>query len=279
MAKNNVEITQDDLYAARIFFNSALPLLKVIVESEPKFGNKFKGKSFVFQVSAAYDKAEGGKMATHFVVEDGAWTVKLNEVHANPDLEFAFPNLRNFNIFFSGKGMPMPKIIGLSKLGLLVKILMTLLRMAGLLQLTEAPKTAEDQAMLVKLYFYLLPNGISQLNKAGHPEIKKFTEPSPDRAYAYAVTGFPELQAWLRVKAGNSKAGRGEYQRSKPFLCMRFDSPMHALDILMEKGDMVEYIAKGYLTIEGAPEFGAALGNLMFTVAYYAQGKFLTEAK
>ena len=49
MAKE-VKITQDDLYAARIFFYSALPLLKVIAESEPKYGDKFKGKSFVYNI-------------------------------------------------------------------------------------------------------------------------------------------------------------------------------------------------------------------------------------
>ncbi|MEG1017359.1 MAG: hypothetical protein RSE36_06065, partial [Oscillospiraceae bacterium] len=68
-------VTQNDLYAARIFFNSALPLLKVVVESKPELAKKFAGKSFVFQVSALYDKAESGKMATHFVVKDGKFEV------------------------------------------------------------------------------------------------------------------------------------------------------------------------------------------------------------
>lgn len=278
MAKE-VKITQDDLYAARIFFYSALPLLKVIAESEPKYGDKFKGKSFVFQVSAAYEGAEGGKMATHFVVEDGVWTTFVGKAHEAPDVEFAFSDLKKFIIFFSGKGMPLPKIKGLTKLGVLVPILMALLRMAGLLQAKDAPKKDEDQQMLVKLYFYLLPNGISQLNKLGHPEAKAFTGPSPDRAYAWDVTGYPELKSWLRIKAGNSKAGRGEYQRCKPFLTMRFDSTQHALDILMSKGDMIEYMSKMWLIIDGAPEFGAVLGDLMMLVGYYAQGTYLDAAK
>lgn len=273
MAKN-VVITQEDKYAAGIFFNSALPLLKVIAESEPKYGNKFKGKSFVFQVSALTgDNAE--KLATHFVVEDGKWNTFVNKVHENPDLEFIFPNLRNFVIFFSGKGMPLPKIKGLTKFGIFIPILLTLLRMAGLLQAKNPPQKEYDRALLVKLYFYLLSSGISQLNKMGHPEVKAFTEPSPDRAYAYAVIGQPDLQAWLRIKAGNSKAGRGEYPRCKPFLTMKFDNTVHALDILMSKGDMIEYMKEGYLIIEGAPEFGGTLGSLMMLVGYYAQGQYL----
>ncbi|MGI6229040.1 MAG: hypothetical protein ACOYIN_05370, partial [Christensenellales bacterium] len=133
---NEIKITQDDRYAAGIFFYSALPLLRVIVESEPKFAAKFKGKSFVFQVSAACEGEPGGKMATHFVIEDGVFTVKVGKAHESPDLEFAFPDLRKFAIFFSGKGMPFPKIKGMSKLGYLIPILMTLLRMAALLQAT-----------------------------------------------------------------------------------------------------------------------------------------------
>lgn len=274
MAKNNT-ITQDDIYAARIFFYSALPLVKVVCESEPKIGDKFRGKSFVFQVSAKTDTVEGGVMGTHFVVEDGKWTTYAGKLHESPDLEFAFPDLKKFVLFFSGKGMPLPKIKGFFKFGILIPVLTALLRMAGLLQAKDAPEKAEDKELLVKLYFYLLSNGISQLNKMGHPEVRSFTEPSPDRAYAFAVTGYQDLQAWIRIKAGNSKSGRGEYKRCKPFLTMRFDNTEHALDILMSKGDMVEYMGKSYMVVEGAPEIAGTFGNLMMLVGYYAQGQYM----
>lgn len=272
-----VKITQSDLYAARIFFYSALPLLRVICESEPKFGDKFKGKSFVFQVSAAYDKAPGGKFATHFVVEDGVWTTKAGEVHESPDIEFAFSDLRKFNIFFTGKGMPLPKIKGFKKIGTLVGILMALLRMAGLMQATDKPATYEDQYMLCKLYIFLLPNGVSQLNKLGHPGVKAFTATSPDRAYALKIKDDKQgdIQAWIRVKNGKSMSGRGEYKRSKPFLSMIFENVDYALDILMSKADMVSYMREAKLVVDGAPEFGATIGNLLFDVAYYAQGVYL----
>lgn len=275
MAKD-VKITQSDLYAARIFLYAAVPLLKVICESEPKYGDKFKGKSFVFQISAAYERAEGGKFATHFVVEDGVWTTHAGAVHEKPDVEFAFPNLRNLNIFFSGKGMPLPKIKGLLKLGILVPVLMALLRMAGLMQAKDKPTDPHDQAMLCKLYLYLLPNGISQMNKLGHPDVKLVTEPSPDRAYALIIHGEDtSLKSWIRMKAGKTMSGRGEYKRSKPFLTMEFKNPDLALDILMSKADMVQYIREEKLFINGAPEFGGTVGNLLFGVAYYAQGTYL----
>ncbi|MDR3264064.1 MAG: hypothetical protein LBT30_07135 [Clostridiales bacterium] len=274
-----VKITQSDLYAAGIFFYSAIPLLKVICESEPKYGDRFKGKSFVFQISALYPEAEGGKMASHFVVEDGKWTTAVGKIHENPDLEFVFPNLKKFIIFFTGKGMPLPKIRGLSKIGLLVPILMALLRMAGLMQKTDKPEKLADQIMLCKLYLYLLPSGISRLNKLGHPDVKTVTDPSPDRAYALVIEGYPELQSWVRMKAGKTMSGRGEYKRCKPFLSMKFKDPSLALDILMSKADMVDYIGNGNLFVDGAPEFGGIVGTLMFKVAYYAQGTYLDIEK
>ncbi|MDR0697375.1 MAG: hypothetical protein LBF68_07605 [Christensenellaceae bacterium] len=278
MAKD-VKITQSDRYAAGIFFYAAIPLLKVICESEPKYGDKFKGKSFVFQISAADADAPNGKLATHFVVENGVWTTHVGEVHEKPDVEFAFPNLRKFVIFFTGKGMPLPKIKGLCKLGILVPVLMALLRMAGLMQAKEKPINLPDQIMLCKLFLYLLPNGISRLNKMGHPDIKAVTDNSPDRAFALIIEGYPDLQSWLRIKTGKSMSGRGEYKRCKPFLAMKFKNPSLALDILMSKADMVAYIREEKLFIDGAPEFAGTVGGLMFKVAYYAQGEYLVVEK
>lgn len=273
---NTVTVTQNDLYAARIFFNSALPLLRVVVENKPELAQKFKGKSFVFQVSALYDKADGGKMATHFVVEDGKFKVHVSEVHNNPDIEFIFKDLNKFILFFSGRGKPLPQMKGVFKhLGIFLSLMQGLLAMAGLLQATEAPKDPRDQQLLVKLYFYLLPNGISQLNKAGHPKIHDWALNSPDRAYAFAVTGYSELCSYIRVKTGDSKAGRGEYPRCKPFLTLRFDTVIHALDILMGKGDMIDYMANRYLVVEGAPEFAGLVGEFMFIVGDYAKGLYL----
>ena len=274
--KEPVSITQDDLYAARIFFNSALPLLKVVIESRPKLKKKFEKKSLVFQVSALYENAPGGKMSTHLVFDKGNITVKVSESCPNPDIEFVFPDLKKFIIFFSGRGMPLPKMHGVfSHLSSFMAIMQGLLGMAKLLQAEEAPENQADRELLVKLYFYLLPNGISQLNKAGHEKIHSWALGSPDRAFAFAVTGYPELQSYIRVKEGNSKAGRGEYPRCMPFLTLRFDSRGHALDILMGKGDMIDYIAAGYLTVEGAPEFAGIIGEFMFAVGDFAKGIYM----
>ncbi len=273
------KITQDDLYAARIFFNSALPLLKVVIQSKPEIRKKFENKTLVFQVSARYDKAPDGKMATHFLFDNGEIEVKVSQLHPKPDIELEFSDLTKFIIFFSGKGSPLPKMKGvLRNFSAFTALLTGLMTMAKLLGATSAPENEADRELLVKLYFYLLPNGISQLNKAGHEKIHTFCLNSPDRAYAFAVTGYPELNSYIRFKGGNSKAGRGEYPRCKPFLTLRFDSVMHALDILMGKGDMVDYIASQYMTVEGAPEFAGTVGEFMLAIADYAKAAYLDRA-
>lgn len=277
----NNKMTQGDKYALRIFFFSALPLLKVIATTETTFIERFEGKSFVLQISVLSDEfKKTGKLSTHFVVKNGEWTTHVCENHNNPDIELEFSSVDKFITFFTGRGMPLPKIKGIFKnFGKFTAVLAALLRMAKLLQAKDIPEKEEDKNMLVKLYFYLLSNGISQLNKSGYTDAVHFIENSPDRAYAFAVTGHDDLQAYIRICRGNSAAGHGEYKRCKPFLTMRFDNTEHALNILMSKADMIEYMKKSYLTIEGAPEFGGELGNLMMTVGYYAQGTYLDAKK
>ncbi|MGE5679156.1 MAG: hypothetical protein ACM3ZR_13965 [Pseudomonadota bacterium] len=255
----------EELYGSRIVLNAVLPLVKVIVESKPALSKHFQGKTGRIQVSAL---DPDGKTAMHFDIQDGQWTV-LRGLADSPDLELEFCSIAAMNSFFAGKSKRLPRIKGWHKLGMLVGFFKSLLTMSGLLSSKEPPSSEENKELMVKLFFYLLSSGISQLNKAGQPEVAKWAGRSPDRVYAWAVTGKPELSAYIRVKAGNSKAARGEYTRSKPFFTMRFDSVDSALGILMQKDNMLESTANGKLTMEGGPEYGAQLGEFMMLVASY----------
>lgn len=274
-------MTQGDKYALRIFFFAAIPLAKTVAENDPKFIKKFKGKSFTFQISVLDEGfKKTGKLSTYFVVEDGKWTTHTGETLENPDIELEFSTVQKFILFFTGKGMPLPKMKGVLKnFGKFVAVLLTLLRMAGLLQATKAPEKEEDQDLLVLLYFNLLTVGVSQLNRVEHPGVKAFTEPSPDRVFAFKVTGKEKLQAWLRVYQGQTVSGRGACKRCDPFLCMRFDSSASALGILMGTLDMIPAMQAGKLAIDGAPEIGKEFSTQLFTVAYYAQGTYLDDQK
>ena len=257
----------DEIYANSIFLNSVLPLAKVIAESRKELGKRFDGKTAKIQISA---KDPNGKVGTYFDINNGEWTVVCRTTE-KPDLELEFQSIPDLNNFFAGKSKKLPKIKGLHRVGLLISTLKVLTTMGKLLGATKPPDKKEDKELLVKLYFYLLSSGISQLNKAGHPEVSKWAKKSPDRVYAWVVKGKPDMGAYIRVKAGNTKAGRGEYSRSKPFFTMWFDSADSALGILLEIDDLIAATIKGNLVMEGAPEYGAQIGEFMTLVGSYAK--------
>ena len=264
--------TQEALYSNKIFLNAALPLVKVIANDDPKLKKKFEHAHAVIQVSCLDPEVEGGKRGMHFVVNSGEWLVHtcLTE---DPHIELQFKSVENLNDFFKGKITPagIPKIKGLKKADVLISFVMVLLKMANLLGATEAPKDEATKELLVKCYFYLLSSGISQLNKLGHPEIKDWTTKSPDRVYAFAVDGYPQVAAYLRIKAGKSRAGRGEYKRAMPFFTLRFNTLDSALGILMSTDDMLEATKAGRLIMDGGPEFGAQLGGFMLEIGALAK--------
>ncbi len=266
--------TQEELYSNKIFFNAALPLVKVIANDVESLKKQFKNVHAVIQVSALDPDAEGGKIGMHYVVNGEEWLVHLNRVDPAPHVELEFKSIEAMNAFFKGKIGPatLPKMRGVVKhFGAFKAFLMTLLKMSSLLSATEPPKDEQTKQLMVKCFFYLLSSGISQLNKMGHTEIRAWTQKSPDRVYAFAVNDHPEVAAYLRIKAGKSKAGRGEYKRAMPFFTLRFRTFDNALGILLGTDDMLEAVKKGDLIMDGAPEFGGQIGTFMLEVGALAK--------
>lgn len=105
----------------------------------------------------------------------------------------------------------------------------------------------------------------------GHPEIHDWTAKSPDRVYALAVNDHPEVSAFIRIKAGKSRAGRGEYKRAMPFFTLRFDSFDSALGTLLGKDDMLTAVKQGHIIMDGAPEFGGQFGGFMLEIGALAK--------
>jgi len=265
---------QDTLYSYKIFLNAALPLVKVIAGDIPALAKKFEKAHCVFQVSALCPEAPEGKVATHFTVNSGEWKVCADKVATNAMVELQFKSVDAFVGFFKGKMSPatLPKMIGVTKhLGMFLAFMQVLLKMSALLGATKPPEDEVTKVLLVKSFFYLLSSGISCLNKNGHEAVHDWATKSPDRVYAWAVNGHPEVSAYIRVKAGKSRAGRGQYKRAMPFFTLRFDSLDSALGILMDTDDMMEATKAGRLIMDGAPEFGAMLGDYMLMVAAYAK--------
>lgn len=266
--------SRDEIFTNKLFLNAVLPLIKVIASDVPSLAKKFEHAHGVMQVSALDPESPDGKVATHFVVNCGEWLVHNDKVDTAPHIELEFKSIEAMNAFFKGKMSlsTLPKMKGIAKHpGLFASFMAVLLKMSSLLTAKGIPEDEGTKALLVKCYFYLLSSGISQLNKLGHPDVHDWALKSPDRVYAWAVNGHDELSAYLRIKAGKSRAGRGVYKRAMPFFTLRFDSLDSALGILLGLDDMLDSAKKGKLIMEGAPEFGAQIGEYMLTVAGFIQ--------
>lgn len=255
---------QETLFSTHLFLYAVCPLLKTILEDRPALQKGWQNRQAVAQISC---KTADGKMAIHYLFENGACTPKKGEAEQQPDIELEFKSPEHLCGFFKGKLFPLPKMKGaLKHFSVFLNFMKLLLTMSGLLGAKTAPKKEDDQKLLVKCMFFLLSRGISILNKLGHPDVAAWTALSPDRVYAWAVDGEPELAAYLRIKKGKSKARRGAYTKSMPFFTMKFDSPKSALGILQETDDMIEFTIQQRLVMVGGPEFGAQLGDWMMLV-------------
>ncbi len=261
-------VTEKDIYANRIFLNAAVPLIKVLADDVPALKQGFEGKSGIIQVSAKTE--DGGLVGTHIEVDDGELRVAPGPSTEKPTVELCFSSIPKLNAFFKGKMTALPAFRGIFT-NLFMPTMKTLLKLSSMLGASAPPESAADRHLLVKLYFYLLANGISQLNKAGEPDVHKWALASPDRVYAFCVIGEDELAAYIRVKAGQTRASRGRYTRAMPFFCLAFRDVDAALGTLLQIDDLFEASCNGKIIMEGAPEFGSTLGDFMLLVAALAK--------
>lgn len=105
--------TKEELYANKIFFNAALPLIKVIAQDVPSLKKQYEKVHAVIQVSALDPEAEGGKIGMHYVINGpDDWLIHLNKVDPKPHVELEFKSVEAMNAFFKGKISPatLPKI-------------------------------------------------------------------------------------------------------------------------------------------------------------------------
>jgi len=255
----------DEQVTSRIVLRAVLPVIKVMLEDDPAIKQAFEGVSGTVQFLA---EDSDGSVGACLVFENGALTVEQG-IGENADLLFAFPSLKAMNDMFRGKPV-LPKIGpllrgALKNFGLLVKTFKVLLGMK-LLMPEAKPKTPEKAYLKVKMTLYMVSTALSQLNKAGDPDMHAWTSKQPERIYQWSVDG-TDIACYLKMKAGNTKAGRGLYERRKPFVHMRFSSVDAALPVLASSVDTVSAIAQGLVVNDGSPEYGGRIGDFMMKIS------------
>jgi hypothetical protein len=252
--------TEKELLVSRIFLRAVLPVIKVMLEDDPKTKARFAGVNAVVQFVAEDDS---GPVGAYLEFSNGAFKV-VQGMADQADLTFGFPNVGKMNAMFAGKPVR-PSIKGFRNFGLLIKVFGLLLGLKILMP-NAKPKTPDQARLKVKMTLYMVTTALSQLNKAGDPEMAKWTAKQPDRIYQWSCE--PEgIACYLRVKAGKTKAGRGYYTRKKPFVHMKFNGAANALPVLSNSIDSLQAMAKGLLTNDGSPEYGVQIGDFMLKIA------------
>ena len=250
-----------DLLTARIVLRAVLPIIKVLLEDDPKTRKNFEGVTATVQFVA--DDPETGPLGSYITFDNGAFGI-THDIAESPDLTFGFSSLRKMNAMFAGKPV-LPRIRGWRNFGLLVKMLGVLMRLK-LLMPDKAPKNPGEARLKVKLTLFMVSTALSQLNKGGDPDMVKWCKKQPERIYQWSVES-EDIACYLRVKAGKTKAGRGFYARRKPFVHMKFSGVEGALPVLTNQVDTVQAIAQGLIENEGSPEYGGQIGDFMLKIA------------
>ncbi len=250
--------TAEELMASRLFLRAVLPVIKVLVEEHPGLNKAFADVSARIQFMA---KDESGDIGACLVFDKGEFRVDQG-IYPDADITFSFKSVAAMNAMFAGKAA-LPRIKGMYRLPLLIKVFRLLLALKILMP-DKRPQDDLKKRLKVKMTFYMITTALSQLNKGGDPEMTAWTAKQPERIYQITVDD--DIAAYLRVKAGKSKAGRGTYTKRRPFVHMKFSGVDGALPVVLNDVDMVSAVQKGYLSVEGPPEYGADIGDFMMYI-------------
>lgn len=259
-----MKATQQDILTAKLFIKAAFPVLKVVLEEDPAFTAKWKDTKAVVQFRAANDD---GDIVAHLLFDNLDLKVVMGEYEEKPDIEFTFSSVKKMVTMLKG-GPAVPDIGSLlksiaKKPGLTLNTLMALMKLKLMLP-TAKVKDDLNKYLKVKLSLYMITTALSTANKLGWEGIKDWTM-QPDRIYQFAVGDLsnPQIACYLRVKGGNSKAGRGIYERKTPFVLFHFANVDGALNVLLKKKEFVKAVEDKDVEVVGAPEYGVQLNDIM----------------
>lgn len=245
--------------AAELYIKAVFPVLKVLLMDDPKTKQRFSDVDASVVMRA---KNEGNFLGANFIFNKGELSIE-EDPNASADLVFTFASVKKMNAFLSG-GMALPGIRGVKHLKLLIGFVSMLLKLKLMLP-GSRPKDEHLRYLKVKMALYMVSTGLSKLNKSGDPDMLEWTGRQPDRIYQLSVDD-TDIAVYLRVKAGKTKAGRGIYQRKRPFVHMKFNGVDGALRVLLKDVEFVDAVDKQYVSIEGSPEYASSMNDFMMRI-------------
>lgn len=271
--------TQNEKIQAELILRSIFPVMKVLVADDPKVTEAFKGVDAVVQVGAA---EQGEDYFGAYLVFDSSkeptlcLDVKQGKYDGEPTINFEFKTIKDMCGMFTGamNGAIIGAILKTlfkGHAGLFLKVVTKLF--LGLTKMLPSfnPKTEADKKMKLKLSLYMVSSALSVYNKLADkyddPQIKEYREwmQQPKRVYQFIVgpEEKPDVACYLMVQAGQSKCGRGIYERRRPFVTFHFRDIDGGLAVVGGTVPFVESAEKGYITMIGSPEYSAVLNDYM----------------
>lgn len=254
-----MEVEALELLSARLFFRAVFPVIKVLLNDDQKIKKKFRNVTAKVQISAMNDSEIIGAC---LIFNKGEFCINQG-IEENPDITLHFKTVKKMNDMFRG-GSQLPSIRGFLKIKLLIKVL-SLLMSLKLIMPDSKTDTEEKRKLKVKMTIYMITTALSQYNKAGVEAMVNWTKKQPERVYQFSVSD-TDIAAYIRIKNGKSKAGRGIYKRRGPFVHFCFSSVDGALEVLGGRVAFVEGVEKGYVNVIGAPEYSAQLNDFMSSI-------------
>ncbi|RJP67871.1 MAG: hypothetical protein C4532_14075 [Candidatus Abyssobacteria bacterium SURF_17] len=255
-----MDASVQDVMTARLFFRAAFPVMKVPLNDDPKMKKLFENLTGKVQF-CANNGAE--KIGCYLTFDNGEFTVTEGFCE-HPEITMQFSSVAKMNTMLTG-GVALPKIRGFRNFRLLLnffKLMMSL----KLMMPTANPKDPQKRYLKVKMSLYMVTTALSVFNKLGDSRMKEWTSKQPDRIYQFTVEpydGENGIAAYLRVKAGKTKAGRGVYKRRRPFVHFRFNTVDGAIKVLQKEVEFVEAVEKNCVSIDGSPEYASQLNDMM----------------
>lgn len=255
-----MESTEDDVLTARLFFRAAFPVMKVPLAEDPGIAAAFRELVLTVQFLAMRNPDPLGCILRF---DRGAFSA-VEGISENPDIVFRFGSVRKLNDMLRGKAV-LPSIRGWRRLPDIVKVFRLLLSLM-LMMPTARPKDPVKKRLKVKMSLYMITTALSVYNKLGAESMRAWTEGQPDRIYQFEVEPYEPsggIAAYLRVRGGNTKAGRGVFPHRRPFVHFRFNGVDGALRVLLKEVDFVSAVEKDCVRVDGSPEYSGQLNDLM----------------
>lgn len=286
---SNIASAQDVL-VAKLYFRAAFPAMRVPLEDDPKQAKKFANFNGIVQFTADDDE---NPLACHIVFRDAKRAAESEDGKrfkvfqgkyegTEEIIDMHFSSIKSLLGVFKGKkvtdmlGIVKPLLKNIFKKGTLPFLFLMLSLTKTMPSFLPTADEPLEQYLKVKMSLYLITTALSTANKLGWKEMSDWTARQTDRIYQFKVGAtvdkdgvelYPPIAAYLRVKAGNTKAGRGEYTRKRPFVLFDFPNPDGCIAVLTKRYEFVDACVKGCVTIVGAGDSYAVQFNDIMTKA------------